>query len=397
MIVQIGFSDVVRICNEDEEINFIGLAVTLQQANAIEAELVKRKILGKNTRGLILIVPHYKTGKLLSKDNFFDLDKEISVYSFNPKKDRQNVYSLLKERWYALKSSFLESIKDDDNRIIYVALPAINYQWLRVIEKSIPKTKVVYIRLDDGGASYINQFIDGWNMIGRDEYSISNFLMLLKLICNVSFAKILIKGLAINNRLIDNRLFNKKYGRFIRNKEIAPYYDVIYKKIGAKINPDIIKRFEGAVVINTQCLKESNITDGKADFLLYKRLVRALLEKNMKVIIKTHPRELDTDKYERLGCDVYTDIQYSQECIIAATKQRPICIVSLFSSTLLNISSIFDIPAISVANVMRNDYIINKTCKSYLDDYIKGYGSVVEFPSSVEEIVCFVCGLRIQE
>lgn len=379
----IGIRDVIRLCYE-EEIDFIGFAVTIQQVNAIEAELLKQ---GKNyKKKLILIKAHPRTGRLLGKSNFCNLSDDILIYNFDDSTDKYDNWDRIGTYWYAFISTFIKRYVKN-NRTIYIALPAVQIRWLSAIERNVQDTKVVYVILDDGGGSYVNRF----SMIFRDfwynRYNVKYLFCIMKKIGKMTVSNIFINKLFSNGRVIDNRLFKMIDGKFVRNTKITPYYNDLYKMISKNVDIDIINKFDNTVIINTQCLKENAITDGDADFDLYKKIVKLLLYRGVKVIIKTHPRELEPSKYEELGCDVYSDNQYSQESIVAASIIKPKCIVSIYSSTLLNINGIFGVPAISLAYIMRHEYKISNEFKAILDGYIEQYRSLVQMPKKIEDAV----------
>lgn len=363
------------------------MALTIQQAEGNEVTLLKLNNQYKKPRGFILLLRHPKTGRLLRKTDFVTLDNNISICDCDFDFSKKGVLTAIRDRVCTIWKSCTQN--NEEKRIIYVAAAGVNYTLLNIIEKNVPNSKVIFILLEDGAGAYVS---DLKTYIGT--FSINNYYdyaRFLKGLCISAYNELLKKILCFHGRVIDNRLFLKKENNFIRNQEIASCYDALYKRKSSLLSEGIINEFSASVVINTQCLKENGITDGKMDYCLYERLIKILKERGIKVVIKTHPRELNPKKYERLGCSVFCERKYSQESIIAATRIKPACIVSIYSSTLLNVNGIFGIPVISLANVFMQEYKIGRELKDDLLNFIDDYRSIIEFPCSMDDAVDRIC------
>lgn len=136
-------------------------------------------------------------------------------------------------------------------------------------------------------------------------------------------------------------------------------------------------------MVNTQCLAENKITDGHLDLNLYEKVVDIAREIGLSVVLKPHPRELNVEKYKRLRIKLIPS-DTAQEAILANLEEKPKCIVSIFSSALLNAWGLFDIPAISLAKIMLKEEI-NEEFRRQLMDFIKQYNGVFLFPESYEK------------
>lgn len=366
------------------------MAMTIQQVEGLETALLKLKRKNKIPQGCILLLSHSKTGRLLKKTDFLTLDNNISVYEccFCGK---SNMLVALKNRIYTILKAWMYKLNGNE-KIVYVASTVIDYKLLHIIESRVPDSKVIFVLLEDGAGAYINKIK---NYIADSPIDgCYGYVRFVKGLCNIAYDELLKKILYFRGRIIDNRLFLKEKKRFIRNQEIAPYYDELYRRKGLALNEDVINEFTDAVIINTQCLKENGITDGEIDFSLYKRLITELKNIGVKVVIKTHPRELNPEKYEQFGCPVFSERRYSQELIIAATKIKPRCIVSIYSSTLLNAKGIFGIPVISLANVFMQEYTVSRGLKKVLLDYVDDYRNIIDFPSNMDDAIEWICSKK---
>lgn len=196
----------------------------------------------------------------------------------------------------------------------------------------------------------------------------------------------MIGNLKRNHNIIDNKMFlyDTKEG-FKRNDHINKFYCHVFYKNGDIKFRDKIKVFNNCILINTQCLVENGITDGKTDLKLYKEAIEILKNYNSNIVIKPHPRELIPQKYMEFGCTLYMDNDKSQEVILANLENNPKAIISISSSTLLNASILFEIPVISLAKIMKN-YEISYELKRELDDYIRQYKNTILFPGDFNEL-----------
>ena len=163
------------------------------------------------------------------------------------------------------------------------------------------------------------------------------------------------------------------------------YYKRALKRQLKMETPIEFKEFSKSILINTQCLFESNMTNGIVDLKLYKDAVKIVKKYNEKILVKPHPREMNIRKYEDIGCDLIKEMEYSQEVILSNLKEMPLCIISVFSSTLLNATGLFGVPAISLAKLMLRKNI-SKNMVGVLKKYIRQYDNIILFPDSWEEL-----------
>ena len=138
------------------------------------------------------------------------------------------------------------------------------------------------------------------------------------------------------------------------------------------------------MLFNTQCLFENKMSDGKTDLELYRLVSECTKSLGLKVALKPHPRELDLKKYSDFNIDIIP-ANISQEALLANTTDKPACVISIFSSTLLNAYGIFDIPVISLAKIFIK-MGVSSTVEAQLNDYIKRYEKNFIFPETVDEL-----------
>ena len=392
-----NIDDLCEILNRNENINFLALAVTVLHANGIDACVRKCEEEGIKLEGFVLLPAHPQTGRKLTKYSFFLLNSNISVCGFDYESKRFKKTRRLKDRLFAYRSAR----KNTNTRVIYVAWTEVAFEWVNYIEKAVPNSKVCFIILDDGGGSYANKYKDELQFEIYKHPGQLKCLSIAKTWIKVTYMKMLQRSLNKNARVVDNRIFivekrkNKKV--FIKNEAIVKYYNMSYEK-GAKAVPGAeAKLFEKAVIINTQCLEENNIIEGAIDLDIYKGLCKELTKNGFRIVIKPHPRELHPERYSSINGELSLSNSFSQELLIFRTFERPLCVISVFSSTLLNCNGLFDIPAISLAKIFKKTGKVNKTFINQLNTFIIDYSNVIQFPNTIEEAVQLIIKYRFYE
>lgn len=83
----------------------------------------------------------------------------------------------------------------------------------------------------------------------------------------------------------------------------------------------------------------------------------------------------------------------SQESIIGALHIKPLCVISLNSSTLVNVSSIFNVPTISYAKILIKEDI-NLIERKNLEIFTKRFNGIIEFPDSINKLKALINELK---
>lgn len=389
----LGIRAICDFLNKNKDVNFIGSAITIQQANGVDACIEELRNRNIKPKGIVLIRKHDQTGRRLSASSFINVGPEVIAYEFDENIKSTNHNPL----WEDLLHLYLSCRKKTTGRIIYYVANNVNVRLLSAIEQYVTDCSFIVITIDDGAGSYADAY--GNRLIAETLNNPSQLQIISTIRAWVKMLYInqLFKELKRNNRIVDNRLFlvEKNHGKclFKRNQNVVKYYEKVYSIIAKNIPQGVISLFENRVVINTQCLKENGITDGVVDYNTYEEFITEISNRGVSCVIKPHPRELNSKKYVNLNCDLYNDSTYSQESIIAGTRFKPICIVSIFSSTLLNLYGIFGVPAISLAKIIRNNSAIDSTFKKQLDEYIEQYNETIQFPETIIDAVQCVLNL----
>lgn len=372
---------------KNKECNFLAFAVTPLHATGVDAAICYLRSIGVEPNGYIYVVKHTVTGSHLNESNFISLDSKIRiVYGNLFFREHQSKFVYIIELFKRVKKL------DNAKKLVYIVWKE-TIPWIAPILKKLGY-EYKYIKIDDGGGSYVSLIKNNLQqaLAYRTECKFfKKITAAIKSIANSVYTVRFEKKCKLNDRIVDFRLFRYINNTFSNNSLSVPYYVEAFKGQSIKNERDY-SIFEDCILINTQCLKESNITDGIVDLELYQKVVSIIRKFNRKVVVKPHPRELDIQKYLDIGCTVYSDNTFSQEVILASLTKKPCCVISIFSSTLLNATGLFNIPAISLAKIMLQ-YNLNEDLYSQLNEFISQYSSVVFFPSSFDELADLISNL----
>ena len=361
----------------DDNINYIAFAITKFHAIGVMSSILYLKSEGIHLNGTIYIGEHAITGCHLQKEDFL-IDDSIS-----------NISVCFGESTFRLRrglmtkyNSYFSRIKKSNRRIYIVC---VNPLFGLVEELKKHGIECVLICIDDGTATYLNPYVTSLQYCETQRKNNELYQMIYK---GGSLLKTYLitrrkKQFINNNRLIEFYLFHESDGMLKRNDKYAKFY-LEALKIHNKVED--IEQLHSCILINTQCFKECNMTDGIVDFILYKKAINIIKKFNSNVVIKPHPRELGYDKYSEMNCVVLKKVNYTQEEMLASldVNDLPKCIISVSSSTLLNASGIFGIPAISLAKIFQNEDISNGM-RDHNNDYIKQYENMIQIPNNFEE------------
>ena len=364
-----------------KDINFIAMAITPYHATGVNAAIRYLKSLGIQLNGYILMTAHPDTGRVLNSEHFYTEENIKCVdfdYSFQSKNDK-------KRKIIAKLNQIIISRKSKKGKPIYFVWTEVLNNCLSVIQQVYPDKDLVFIKIDDGAASYLNPYECrlSYLMYAAGNNKARRFMSYFKAFGYSLATGFCEKGLQKKKHFINANVFVKlRRGDKVsleRNTLFSEFYCDAFNQI--EVDKDIYELFQDAVVINSQGLGEFKVTDGKVDFDCLKKLA-SCFDSKYEVVLKPHPREKELDKYTDLGWKV-VKTGISQEVILARSK--PKCIISIFSSTLLNARGIFDVPVISLAKILLNESITD-TFRIELERYIDMYIDVVMFPASFEEL-----------
>lgn len=376
------FIDDLKCMLNNKACNFIAFAITPLQSHGVDAAIYYLREKGIDPNGYIYILPHVTTGRCLNKDSFVSISQTIKVVNGCNKFS----YNRTKKEIFTERVALLKYFSNKERKTIYVIWTEVLPSVLSIVLQL--GYNCIFIIIDDGSGSYTNSFLNGFQtaILCENHSKISTKIKTaFRELINRLFISLMTRKLKKKGQLTDFCIFVYKKRYFEKNELAVRYYKRALKRQLKMETPIEFKEFSKSILINTQCLFESNMTNGIVDLELYKDAVKIVKKYNEKILVKPHPREMNIRKYEDIGCDLIKEMEYSQEVILSNLKEMPLCIISVFSSTLLNATGLFGVPAISLAKLMLRKNI-SKNMVGVLKKYIRQYDNIILFPDSWEEL-----------
>lgn len=375
---EVYYEDIVEKVVKEEEINFLAFPMTKFHAVGVKASLLYLNSMGIKPRGDIYIDSHSVTGRSIDK-NYFDgfFDDLYVTYGIPRLKKRTNINGIY--------NSYFKRISKTNKRLRIVYIICV--EPIFILENLLKKIGIecIFICLDNGTATYTNPYRVSlcYVEIYGNNNKLVNFFDKCMCLLKTAIIQARIKKYRQKEKIVDFHIF-KKIGKCLSTNEFCSKHYLEAFKINSQ-NIEL-KSFDSCVLINTQCFKENNMTDGIIDLSLYEEAIKIIKKYNSNIIIKTHPRECDCEKYTDIGGDVLKNTEYTQEDILASLDEdkMPKCIISISSSTLLNATGIFGIPAISLSKIFLQKNISGVMRKS-TEGYIRNNQGIILFPESIEE------------
>lgn len=382
-------NEIIQLLRNNKACNFIGIAITPLHSNGIDAVLRYLGNRGEKIEAEIFVFPHGVTGYAISKKNFITNGPNIN-------------YNYMKQPYIELErkaSKFFGRIVPFLNqkaarKTIYIAWTKIDYKWIWMLREAYGNINIVYMIIDDGAATYENPFFNARTKLlykcGNSGLGMRS-VMLAKEWLFYKYDDFLSKIWKRNGKLVTSSIFLKQGDNYLkRNAEFTDYYIDVLRIQGKEIPEEIVELCENAVLFNTQCLFENNIMTHEQQLSYYSDVAEIINEMDYKMVVKPHPRETAIREYLKVGFRIIDEKQYSQESIIASCTTMPICVISIFSSTLLNAYGLFGISAISLAKIVMKDQTISNGLRRQLEEYINKYEGILLFPSSYDELKSIV-------
>jgi len=186
----------------------------------------------------------------------------------------------------------------------------------------------------------------------------------------------------------------QRYNLFLDTKDgLVPNKD--YCKAFASVFSERAERYcncvdySNTIIINSQPMFEELKIDD--DIECYKRIKEICNIKNIRLIIKPHPREKHLERY--LGFEVDTENRgISQEILIAKSNTKPLAIIGLFSTTLVTGNIFYDIPAICVGKIIDRGKLVG--FGNDIDNFINAFHNTINVPENYEDINVLIEQLR---
>ena len=96
--------DICKQLVNNNKMNFIGVAITVLQANGIDACIKSFNAKGIELNGFVLLPPHHQTGRALTEQSFCNINSNIAVCEFEYKQHTEK-HAPVKNRIHAMCSA----------------------------------------------------------------------------------------------------------------------------------------------------------------------------------------------------------------------------------------------------------------------------------------------------
>lgn len=382
---QITIEQIPRLIDEGN-INFIGEAVTPWHAHGIDCAIKYLKAKSVIVKGLILIKPALKEGKIhyiLDEHNFVNdcCDYAQSAAIFNT-----NLWFLLKQQVSCALATSKYNHQDFNNKqFVYIASPwHLDLNLFIALHKHLHRTHIFRLMMvEEGLSTYfpaVNTFRHIWEvnaMRKRGVRLISSFLL-------QSSDKILQQRFEHNTEWINLNLLKGALDDLQENVAATSLYKEVISEFerNKEIGNDL-PNLNGAVLLCTMAYLTSEIKEYN-DVKTLKAIVDELQRQGKKVFLKPHPREVDYKKrYASLGCE-FIDTPCSVESVLVSNPNIK-AIISFSSTALITSKLLFKIKAISILNLLDMD-MYGAYIQDEMRSFIECFSSLVDMPNNLSEL-----------
>ena len=332
----------LELVENDSNINFLAAAITPLHAIGVDAAILQLVEQGIELHGYILCVAHNVTGNAINDSNFHMKKVEgIEVIQMLTSGEREGV----KERIYTKYQQYRYYLKKKNQTLesLYWVVPMKpSYELIPRVAKVLPNKKLYMILTDEGLGGYLDSKLTWWTTgikeCGIKEMIQSAFRIYMR---DPFFLYCLNK----RHQIQYERLLNGEKTDWNPNEKVVKNYRKI---MGMEESKEDYSNYIGAVLINTDTLYESGRLHDSVDVDIYVKICNYLDEKGINVILKAHPREKKVERYQEMKCEIEQRAGAAQETILSQLKEKPLCVIGIASTTLVNAKILFGINAISI-------------------------------------------------
>lgn len=372
---------------EDEQINFIGSAVTPWHAYGIDCAIHYLQDQGIRINSTILIKPAVKQGQichLLSEKNFTSggcrFFKIPAIYDKNP---LSIVKSLI--RTYRSVKWYNRQYCEKKEKIIYIAAPwHLDIDDFIQLYQSLDNSYGFRLMLvDEGLSSYfpkVNSKVHVWNTLKVNRCGVRLIQSFLVTVLGMTLRQ----RFENHTKWINLNLLVKEKGRLLPNAVSLKLYQQVlasYTFANQSVLPN--EDLNGSVVVCTMAYLHSGIQDNE-DVNVLMRVVKAIKQKGLTVYLKPHPRDNDyRNRYAALGCEFITCPCSVEALFVNSPKIR--AVVSFSSTSLVTAQTLFGIKGVSILNILDKQKF-GAYIREEMDSFLSCFSGVVAIPKSIEEL-----------
>ena len=376
-------SQIVR----EEQVNFIGSAVTPWHAHGIDCAVRYLQDQGVKVNGIILVKPAVRQGEvchLLSEKNFTTgacrIFKQAPVYDRSP---LSIIKSLVKS--YRSVGWFNRQYAEKREKTIYIVSPwhLDMYCFYQLYQSQGKACGFRMMLVEEGLASYspkVDTALHAWNSLKVNKRGCHLLVSFLLSVLGTSLRKRFERKTIWTNL----NLLVRENGTLCRNDLSVKYYKEVitaYSRMHKEQLP--AEDLNGSVIICTMAYLHSEIQD-REDVVALQRVVEAIRKKGMRIYLKPHPRDTDyRNRYAALGCQ-FLECSCSVEALFVISP-RIRAVISFSSTSLVTAQLLFGIKGISILNLL-DKYKFGPYIQEEMDSFLYCFQEVVSIPNTMEEL-----------
>lgn len=366
----------------DDDLNVLAFVVTPWVAHGVDAFIEYLIERGLDPKGAVIIIAHGQAGILVNQEHFSTTCKGISFYRL--KEESSSIKDKIRNKLNTYIQNLI--VRSKNGRELFVLNQGcVNFEWHAKLKHLNGERHIQSVILDEGIGMYMRDK-KAWAM-----ESISNTTSFKQKVSIIFSLYILNpcmeRHLKKINECTEFCLLKKSANyEFIPDKETIKYYGRVIKKIGAVSDYQDSKKYENAVVINTQPFYEYNQVYHDEDIRAIKMICDLCSDRGISVVLKPHPREKNIERYDALkNCLVDRRKGITQESIISQLQIKPKLIVGFSSTTLVSEKIFEQIPAMSLVACIDTNNVESKMAMDFCR-FQKTFKNIVAFPRNVEEV-----------
>lgn len=377
---EIGYSDIKKYLHN---IDYLATALTPWHAFSLIGaikEIEKRE--GKSLKGLVLMVKNPGEDFLID-ENYFGIIDATCLYFSGYRTSQQ----MIKMESDATIYSFCKCGSSKTKKPVFFVFghnrPAI--YMMAYIDKLLSSSRtIVSITCDEGIGSYVDT---GRERIQQFRYGgASKFKLIRHCYEEFLIAPITSNKLEKCNRAFDLCLFSiQKNNSLILNREIANYTAQAIKRYSNYLSYEPPQTKRDYVIINSQLFVGGEITCIDEIDRLWKSIVELYLSRNIEVWVKPHPREINIKKYEDMGAKLISSNEIAQE-VLLMKMEKPLCVISIYSTTLVTAPLINNVPSISIARIIDKMGCATELFRTYSRRFFNLFKEYTKFIDSLSEL-----------
>nr|QNO54476.1 hypothetical protein ILIMKHIM_00005 [Methanosarcinales archaeon ANME-1 ERB7] len=343
----------------EKDIDFVAWATSHWHAIGVDAfiyDLSQRE--NKKLRGVITILPHPKDGFLINEADFICknfTEVEFCFLDVSQKNQKFTIFRVIKfiknEFDILLATKNIRNKNKNKKEIYIVSVITPSIYFIRHFRNRYLANKYhpIFVLIDEGLNIYMSPKI--WNIVRRYDKQKTRRTLLEGIKLNILNLEVkVLESIVLNYIDIENRfVFNKERFELIPNMHIVESYK---KTLDVRKKNHKGKKSEFVAMILTGPFSEYGQVSLEYEINLISRLIEILDRKSFDIIIKPHPREYE-GKYVAITRKYNVEIMQNRfpvEDIFPTLN--PSCVIGYTSTALLNARFLYNIPAISMINIL---------------------------------------------